>query len=81
MEEGRGPAELGGGCHDEEDDEHGCGGAELEGVVYGDADGFVVEGVDGGDGDGDGLAVWGEECYGLEEGVKRGHGDGFFGVL
>lgn len=77
MEEGRGPAELGGGGHDEDDEEEGEAGAELEGVVYADADGFVVEGVDGGYGDGDGLVGWGEEGYGLEEGVEcvHVHGD------
>lgn len=68
-------AQFGRRCQYEKNEEEDGAGAELEGIVYGDADGFVVEGVDGGDGDGD----WGlrgrEERYGLEERVERRHGD------
>lgn len=54
VEEVGGAEELLRRCDEEDDEQHGEGGAELGAVVDEDAGGFVVEGVDLGDGDGHG---------------------------
>lgn len=66
MEEGGWAEDLVWFCDEEGDEEEEEAGAELEAVVEGDGDGFVVEGVDAWDGDDDG-AVGGEEGDGLVE--------------
>lgn len=61
VQETRGAEELCRRGGEEDDEDHGEGGAELGAVVDEDAGGFVVEGVDLGDGDEDGGEVGGAD--------------------